>query len=955
MRKKKLFGALSLGVCAVTCTALGVFTGGFVFADGGQDPQQDTQTYPKYAVFEAGQGVSEMVDNVAFPSYTINTGKYASTSSGTAIYTDGGNAQFTYTHAIDFSSRTKEDALMELFAVYDGDTYAQITGITVTLADTENAENTFSIATNKSGKAIYARVNYKGKSLGRSNESNRPNYTWDSKYGTVMYGFSHDNTDSNGKVSKHIRPTSFSLDYQTKTVYAVDYDSNTGSAIYRTILDLDDPLHVGSGFEWNGFESDTAQMSISISFAQAKRGCVIMRSILGATLEGEFTGEASFPAPQIKCEVDADYMAEGMPDAGKNVAYALPKATAFDWYFGQTESVKTDVYKKNGEAYSDLIAENVTNGSFTPQTVGDYAIRYTATNGKNTSTKELYFSVVEKLPAIIIAQIEEYDISNLGINKIFTLPEVSSYGGSGKLTTKETLYYNGQEVTLSDARSVLIDKPGVLSLRVESKGYTGNTAVKYFTVEIPDETVLSVSGVPMAVISGYATGLPTATAYDSATGASVAVTVTVDGQPCTDGVLYTEKTDGFVTVVYTTADGEKTQTYAIPVISSENVLPSNFLFTSAGEITKEDGSAGITLTTEINGSEAYWSYPVVTGYGSVNAYVTLSGVAGKNNFDYIDVYFENYYMPSERAFLRVYTQCSQGAEMTTLQVNGKGTEYFVTGSIRDNSKPLQIYLDGDGNVCNGATLVPICSLGYQATVSKVSFQFGGVYGKSSIILRELSNQLLNASYDANTSTHSWTDKNQPVIAYEKPMSKTVNVTAGQKILLAKAQAYDMCSSGATISLTVTSPSGQKIIDTKDLTKEWSFTATELGQYLVMYTATDVNRKSGSDILYYNVIDNVTPVLTVSGTPKTEYVLGASIAPPKATATDNVDGDVQVYVYIRNMQDWKLTELTPSVNDAGEIEEKPFVFTKTGEYQLVYLVRDGSYNYTQYVFTITVKE
>ena len=947
MRNKKAFSAIALGGLATVCMAVGVLVGGFVSAE------EEAQTYPKYAVFEAGQGVVEMQDNVAFPSYTINTGRYATTSSGTAIYTDGGSAQFSYKHAIDFSDYTKENDLLEMFTVY-GDDYAQITGVTVTLTDTENAENTFSIATNKTSKAIYARVNYKGKSLGRSNESARPNYTWDSKYGTVMYGFSYDNTDSSGKVSKHVRPFSFSLDYQTKTVYAVDYDSGTGKMLYREILDLDNPLHVGSGFEWDGFEKGTAKMEVSISFAQAKRGCVVMRSVLGATLQGEFSENDTFPAPQIKCEVDSDYLANGMPSAGKGVAYALPKATAFDWYFGKADSVKVDIYKKNGESYSELVAESVTGDSFTPTQVGDYAIRYTATNGKNTATKELYFSTIEKLPAIVIAQTEEADLTTLGINKIFTLPEVTSYGGVGKLTVKETLYYNGKQVALNDTRTILIDKSGVLSLRVESYGYTGKTAVRYFTIEIPDETVLNVAGVPMAVISGYATVLPTVTAYDSATGASVGVSVTVDGEPCTDGVLYTEKTEGTVTLVYTTADNQKTQTYTIPVINSDGALPSDFLLTGFGEVTKQDGSAGVTVSTQTDGAQVYWAYPVVTGFGSINGYITLSGVEDKGNFDYIDVYFENYYKLSQKAFLRIYRECSQ-ANKTILQVNGKGTEYFVTGSIRDNSKPLQIYIDGNGNICETATRVPVCSLGYKVSASKVSFKFGGVYGASALVIREISNQMLNASYDATNDTYSWTDKNQPVIAYEKEMAKTVNIVSGQTVYLSKAQAYDMCSSGATMELTVTSPSGERIISTKDLSKEWSFTATELGQYLVMYSAKDVNNKSGSDILYYNVIDNVTPVLTVHGTPKAEYKLGATFVAPKATAVDNVDGEVEVTVYIRHLADWKLTELTPKTNDEGVVQDITFTFAKTGEYQLVYLVRDGSYNYTQHAFTIMVKE
>lgn len=954
MRKKKLFSCLALGLCACVCGALG-FVGALAAeenAGGGENAA--VQSYPKYAVFNAGQGVAEMADNVDFPDYAINSGKYKDVTKGTAIYTDGGSAQVTYKHAIDFSDLKKEDSLLEFFVGY-GAELAQVNGVTVTLTDTENAENTFTIYTHKSGKAIYARINYKGKSLGRSNESARPNYTWDSKYGTVMYGFSYDNTNSQGKATTDVRPFSFSLDYENRIVYGVDYDGTTGKDIYRTILDLDDPLHVGSGFEWNGFEKGTAMMEVSVSFAQAKSGCVYMRSVLGATLQGEFDEAESFPQPEIKIATDADYIAEGMPDAGVGVEYALPSASAFDWYFGHAERVQIDVYKKNGDAYSDLVAENVTSGVFTPTATGEYAIRYTATNGKNTSTSDLYFTTVEKLPSISIAQLEEFDLTTLGINKIFTLPDVAAYGGSGKLSVKETLYYNGEEVALGEARNVLIDKSGVLSLRVESQGYTGKTAVRYFTVEIPNETVLNVSGVPMAVISGYATQLPIATAYDSATGENVAVTVTVDGQPCADGLLYTEKTEGTVSVVYTTADGTKTQPYSIPVIASEGVLPSNFLFTSAGVMEKADGSAGVTLSTSVDGSEAYWAYPVVTGYGSINGYVTLSGIAEKGNFDYVDVYFENYYMSSERAFLRVYRECSQGNTMTTLQVNGKGTEYYITGSIRDNSKPLQIYIDGNGNICNATTLVPICSLGYKAEASKVSFKFGGVYGESAIVLRELSNQTLNASYNADEDTYSWTDKNQPVIAYAKAMEKTVNIISGQVVRLATAAAYDMCSSGATVELTVTSPSGEKVLSTTDLSKEWSFTATELGQYLVMYTATDVNRKSGSDILYYNVIDNVTPVLTVSGSPKTQYKLGESFVAPRAAATDNVDGACKVTVYIRHLADWKLTELTPTVFEDGRIEDKTFVFYKTGEYELVYLTRDNSYNYTQYTFTITVKE
>ena len=184
------------------------------------------------------------------------------------------------------------------------------------------------------------------------------------------------------------------------------------------------------------------------------------------------------------------------------------------------------------------------------------------------------------------------------------------------------------------------------------------------------------------------------------------------------------------------------------------------------------------------------------------------------------------------------------------------------------------------------------------------------------------------------------DTTAPVITFAEGKQDSYTMTAGQTLTLPLATAND--ETDGAVEVTVTAE-GATV--TKD-TQGYVFTAEEAGTYSVVYSAQDAAGNKAQPIITVTVVaDEVAPVITFAEGKQNSYTVtaGQTVTLPLATATDNVDGEVNVEVSV--------TAKGASVSrvDDGYM----FKSVTAGVYKVSYFAMDAAENEAEEFITVTV--
>ncbi len=958
--KKRVLAISSLALALVL--ALSTFILLTVRAQGQTNDKQSDIFSPISGVIEGEGGfVNEFEFDEMF--YTSNTYLKEEnfivprSDNGVAVFAKSSIMEFKYNNALNLNNFSMEDSIVELLP-YIGEVdganrsqYAKINHITITLTDTENPMNTVGIHFEEQGSnnAIYGRVLFNGNDMSCS---------WDSATGKKIirngeYGIYLSNGSSFGHTNITRTPQynyrtgemnyfSMHFDYAEKYVYFSHVghnDSYTQTSIkYAPVLDLDDEGQVGIGKAWGGFEKDTAYLSVKVEFGEAitstKKGGIIVKSVAGENLDGSLSADGDYPVPEITAMYD-EY-GVSLPDGAVNVDYPIPSVFASDYFYGITADDDISVQVFNLSDVENPVYEGKNGGVFKPTVAGSYKVVYTAKNVKHQNVLERTFTVLAKQTPIMISLAQAPD--DLLLRSYFVVPQVITSGGSGNLKTTESLYYNGLEVDFGEDRRVFIDKAGTVNLKVETVGYIGEPVIKNFSFKVNDNVLLIVENVPMAIIGNNAETiiLPSATAYDiSNNNAELPVTITADGANVpASREIKTDKTSGEVTVIYSA--GGKSLTYEIKVLYSENEFTPVSYATTVGSATLSDGSNGIEIYPSKDGDGLKWLYPIVTGFGSETTVIKLRNIAGKINYKYLDLNFTDFANPQKNVFIRIEKNYSV-QNSSLVSINGAGNRVQLSVGLDTDDNILNLYVSNNALFTQAGYMLCDFSDVYDAELSMFSVTFGGVMGESAIALSQLSNQ--NMVLISNI----WKDA-IPVVSFEKPFAKTQRASKGDTIVIPSASAYDLTSSMANVTLQVKDSKGNEVLKISDLSNGASFTASELGYYNLSFSVVDGNGSKGKATFIIQVLDGVNPVLTIEERLERVQKLGTTVEIPNATATDDLDGALEVKVFIRDLSSYATQKL---------IMGEEFTFNKTGKFEIVYNAVDlsGNYTYNSYVVEV----
>lgn len=880
--KKKIVKMLS--VCCLSVMAVGgamvTLPNGFVSAES------------KASIFSGNGDVLNILENQTVEGV----------GNGVLVEIKSSEAVLTYENIINANALNADFPLLSLMAV-SGEDFAVIQEMEILLTDTENETNyigwKWSPTQTKAeaSDCLYVLGSYCGEYLGLSNEF--ANTVWSNQFGAVGWGVNFVPHKFGSSVMY------MSLGYQEKRLYF-------GTDKPTLLLDMINPKHVGSVNLWEGFEVDTAKLTIRAEIDDSgKKGAFLITEVMGQSMSGALS-DMELSKPNIVFEAEEELLSN-MPWAAKNEAYNLPSAFAYDWFYGLSE-LKMNIFLNEQD-----VTEQTLNGQvFTAKEAGEYTVVYSAENLKGESKAELKVSVLEKLPQYHVFFAE--DIVYPALFEYFYLPKIAVSGGTGQLTVQETLSYNGKEIKIEDSRLFYIGKTGALVYNVIVSGYSGKPFVKSYFFKVENKGAdFVVPCMPRAVKSGERFVFPKVVVEEEA--GTYFTEIYVDGVLQTQEYFVCNKAHGekLALTYKVTQNGITTEkNFEIDVINPET--NGDYFLMSAGEATI-DGGAVLQGTKADGDVQAEVAYPVSGDY------LTLIFSVVKSGFKYLDISFNDYYYPALTTFIRI---TPYSASHSYLQINGKGEKYLISGSFNGSERFSLIVDSRNGGILDGAAKKIADAFISSSHLVYVSFTLGEIESEGGISIRQISNQLMTGTTI------------KPVVYTMEYMPERQEVLGGTCISV-----YDAIATNpfgmSDCTLEILAPDGSEIY--KGECKDMQFFAEECGYYQIRYI-TDIDKKQEYERFIVQVLDREKPTITVNGEIEKSYELNDSLKIPTFTATDNVDTEAIIsYITIFYERDFSRKTVKPNTS---------FKFTKPGNYVISYVAYDSVGNVSTVSYKIEVK-
>lgn len=711
------------------------------------------------------------------------------------------------------------------------------------------------------------------------------------------------------------------------------YFDNTENAVYTAknifVYDLDEPTDKYSDFK--GFTTGEVYVSIE---STGTNGDLVITKIGNYTFDDvQESAYANANSTMLFNGYDFDNMLNGVV----GYSYPLPEILYAD-------EVSAKLYKVNGETETEIAF----NGEFKPSEAGRYAIKYTSKNeyGYDTSIKG-YFEVLSS-PVEIDAPSVELSAKLLDVWKV---PELSFGGGIGELSLQYSLKKGDKTYTVKPSDAFAIDKKGeAVALVVKATDSVGYSRTVEFPVTVDCDVMrfaLVDSFDSITVCAGSTVKVPDYVAID-----------------------YSQEDVSGNNVDITIRRG-KTQTLSvgdeIEVQSDSNIYyyAGETLLKTFSIRCLENFVEGVDVSTQFTSSEGIEKIATLT----LGTAFTLSGEAATVKMPYalassgLEVEFSLFDdMLSGSVLVRLLS--ASGEELRyelknlgakpTLWVNGEKTFWNVSakkGVYKEPDLPeyynreyytYSFIVDGAKSAFYNGDSLKIGSIdkwnsglaydGFEKGAAQVLFEVNGK-ANGVFILGEVSNQ-------GFTSVHLRKgEKVAPMIAFEGSFGST-SVAKGSTVTVPMAYAYDVFDAASTVFMSVSTPSGN-YLKKKITAQEYSFKADEYGIYYVSYDVKD--SKGNRNTLNYLIVvsDDVPPVLTVSGSYAETYKEKVTIL--SATATDNVNGELSVTVWIEKK------DMTTREVQMGET-----VALEAGKYKIVYYAMDKKGNFAVERFEITVE-
>lgn len=704
------------------------------------------------------------------------------------------------------------------------------------------------------------------------------------------------------------------FDYANKTVYCNDLQSGDAPVF---VCDLTDTAY--HAVPWEGFTTGEVYLSVRLDELQTgyEDASISLISVLNKTFDGSETVKDE-RAPQIV--VDKENYAES---GAVGYPFYIYNATAYDAFSG-IFSPKIKLYKNYGtEAQEEIALDN--EDFFVPKSAGEYTLLYSAIDGAGNEGKETVSFSVYPNAHDITYKVLTSGKTNVSVGETVRLSAVEIGGGHGTLTCNcMVIGENGKFYNVED-NSFIPDRAGKYTVRYSVEDGIAQKSVYEYIVEATDDKpfIRTDDLLPDFIIKGYRYTLPKASAYDYKNDKEVPVLITAQGATI-DGSSYTaDPSAGEVRLKFAAADSvEEAVIPVVDIFNAEGNLDLTKYFECSQGASVQVNGVGVKIAFDGNGS-AKLRTPFLTADTEMAFSVDTPS---------FDIVFSDCRYPDRKIKITYKDGKLQTgkAEYSVGTLSGDATFRFDdTGKIfMINGREITFDSFTNGEAFNG----------FSYNKAFVSF----VAESGSVTVKKIDLQEMNSSITE--------DSIRPKAVISDNYGGYYDI--GDKYKLAPVYFYDVLDTSLSCSLTVTSPSGAVVkdidgrpLDGVSVNKVYHFIFSEYGSYRVRYSG---EAYSGTRNFTYvlQVVDIQAPDIVLSSDiQKIDAKAGEEVALPTAAATDAVDGEVQVRLYLKN-SDGMYIPFEDETNQAiksPHIVNGKFIPQSKGRYFIVYYAMDKAGN------------
>ena len=869
-------------------------------------------------------------------------------------------AEITFATNLKVEELTKDFNFLEMIvqpSVY-GET--DFENMTVRLTDSADANNyvEYFIQTSNivdgAGMTSYVRGGASGTLYGGYENGIGSKYHTSGFYGTSVFhsfrGWSRVEDDFNNKTVSE-SPMTLALDHESKQMF-IGPQTNTWAA-NKMMNDLDDPAKYKSD-PWAGFKGDEVSVTIKAGGFSKAEGILLIKSFGGYNLANDVVDTK---APSITFDYD---MTDRLPVAEVGTNFPIIPFMAKDVL---DKTVKTNVWVNHINANGKKITVPTDGKTFYVEYEGQYEIIYRAEDYSGNATEERIEITAQADKPNIYIGIEE-PLVEVDVYESVYVPYVADmniYGGSGTLITDRAVYSPSKKLlTIKD--KLELTELGDYKVVYTATDYYGNVGYGVVTIrsqEIAAPKFVQEPEFTDMFIKGFNYKLPEAFVIETVNGEliSLACQTYVNGNLVT-GSFVADGTEVAIRYVAEGATGTVEWSDTISVVDVEKGRYKSRYFYTADTMQVIDQQTNLEFAFSDNAQATF-----VNAISSSSVAATFSYEASKANFSEMRIIIQD--AANSNLSVTVTFFYDQASNTWLMQMNDSNAKVAYgeskgTLTFSYSAKNYQI-IDTNGEA---AAIVNAYDNGDEfkgfSDAVYITFEFAGVSRATSFYLEKLSNQTMGYNKSAIEKA---VDEIKPLIVLDDVFLLRQKI--GTKANIPTAEAFDVL--GQIAEFTVTVEMGGKTLIQGPANEPVDFLLDKAGYYNVTYFAKDTNGNKTSLPYMILVSDETAPELSVTNNLSATYNVGAAIAIPTYSATDNNEklyiqvmvvlpnNEMRLLHYVENDKVTSLLSRDSSIYDSQfKVDDNTFVAETAGTYTLRFIAFDEYYNYTVQEIDFQVK-
>lgn len=892
--------------------------------------------------------------------------EFAKGAKGIGVLSSGTGGSFRFNNAVDFKSLEKDDNVFNVLPLNENE-YSNFTSMSVKLVDAYDESNFLVFYLRQRGAypydQLYCTLEYKGIEYSCNEDGSIATNAY---YGVpsqatfhtdwlkvcteryelyklyqqyAQYKDADPESDEYKKYEEYKAYSSY-YSYANENYYGecdgfmVRYDSvekqffvwRHNHQATRLIVDLDDPMHVGYGNEWQGFTTAEAYVEVDFSLSGSGGGCIVLE--MGG--EDLYSGSEKTKAPTAFIETETDGF---LPMALKGSYYKFPAVTySLDIIDGKRWLPKYTVTKLEKELIKDFRYREEalqSHDGFTPSETGVYRITYNVEDSDgNLAIKMARIRVTEDFGE---KGIELGIPSSLRVGDTFTIPEVNPNGMSYLVKRDVSIVYNGVEYAQRTGENVFLSDAGSVKIKGSFKDYLGEMLQYEQTIPViaTDEPIIEMTGLlPKYVIKGSTITLPNLEALNYAKQGTAAFetpwALTVDGAPVdtvTREVLINKNHGEKMTVTYA-VEG------VVPIIAEMTVVEARYLkdrfYTTEGLAMAHDTKqyTAITATSDAN---VDFINPFILDANTTEVPFVLDISSPEMNFSSIDVYMSDYFNPQQALFVRI----TKLSGVLYAQLNGEGARIAIaqneksqyTFSFEPQTRKFYFSIPILAKMTDGGETFE----GFTSNRMNMSLKFNGVVKETSLQIYQLSILEFQSSF-SNGQQLTYTDMLFPILVSQGTYLNN-SFDYGSEAYIPAVEARTLLSGSRPAKITITSPSGRKLVDSGNGYNDYKIKLDEYGVYTLTYVVPFRNTTRKTNYTF-RVFKEEPHEISFSEQLHDTYKLGMKLIIPDVAVTGAIGECTTQYVLIN-----------PNHAIQAVAAGDQIVLDIAGEYSLTVLVED----------------